>query len=103
MSAHDWANEHPELAAELADVGREPPDLTAARGAALYDTLRAVVIVTIGWTVVLAGHLWWGWGSWALVLLGAVGAVLLGGLMELGSLVFRRVEWVNNITEEVRR
>jgi len=103
MNAHDWAHEHPELAAELAQIEPEPADLTAARLAEIAETLVTLFWVSLLMAALLLGRLWWDWGSWSLVAIGAVGCALAGGLYELGRLVFRRVVWVNNVTGEVRR
>lgn len=103
MNAHDWASQHPELAAELAELGPEPADLTATRHAAIAETLVDLLWVSLPMAVLMLGRQWWDWGDWSLVAIGAVGCALAGGLYELGRLVFRRVVWVNNVTGEVRR
>ncbi|GAA5103967.1 hypothetical protein [Haloechinothrix salitolerans] len=99
MDADDFARSHPELASAVDDAtaGQMVEGLyrearnTVLRG--LMPTLAVFALLLCGW-------LWWGWGQWTLIGIGATGAAAAGGLIELYGLATGRIPVVTAIREE---
>ena len=99
MDADDFARSHPELASAVDDATagqmveglyREARD-TVLRG--LMPTLTVLALLLCGW-------LWWDWGPWTLIGIGATGAAAAGGLIELHGLATGRIPVMTAIREE---
>lgn len=106
MDANEFARRHPELFEALDSIEHPMRRMTAqdvaterrqGRREAVWGTAGCLAVFLL----LLAGYGWWEWGGWALVLLGAVGAVLAGSLVELVLHLTGRVYVIDPYNGEV--
>lgn len=78
-SAQAFAAEHPELAAVMEEAA------TRVLGVRSRETVIGGVFAAVLFVVLLAGRMWWGWDSWALVTLGVTGLLVVSAVIELAN------------------
>lgn len=82
--AQAFAVAHPELAAAMDEAGRRVLGGESADEVARFTAIGAA-FVSVLFVVLLAGRMWWGWGSWALVALGVTGVLAVSAAVELAN------------------
>lgn len=81
-AAQRFADEHPELAREMDEAAVQAMVAESTREV-VRETAIGTAFIAALFVLLLAGRVWWDWGAWSLVALGAAGLITVSGAIEL--------------------